>query len=231
MSRILSSRGGKNNAPLNKLTRLDLLEAGPQGPVDKYIASMTKLRRPIAVLLFFFFCTQTSGNSPAPFQTLQFSIQIVEPAKANSLHGYWDPERGLEARIITPFYWGEIYAGGQIKSFSGADPSYPDFESIYPFLGWGISLPLPFQFRLHPGFYLGIDRMEFDTLTGFERTESEVGLTVLVEICKPLSLNWTLRSSIRQESIFTYERIHLLQLSAGLGYTIRTPRAIKKVLE
>ena len=192
---------------------------------------MTKLQRIIAAISIFFFGAMMSGQSLAPFQTLQLSVQIVEPAQAKSLHGYWDPERGLEAMITTPFYWGEIYAGGQIKSFSGADSSYPNFESIYPFLGWGVSLLLPFQVRLHTGLNLGINRMEFDTLTGFERTESEVGLTLLIGFSRLLTPRMTLRSSIRRETIFTYERIHLLQYTVGLGYTIQTPQGIKKLLE
>ena len=172
-----------------------------------------------------------SGQSPAHFQTLQFSVQFVEPAQANSLHGYWDPGRGLEAMIITPFFWGDILAGVQIMSFSGADSSYPNFKSLYPFLGWGVSFPLPFQVRLHTGLNLGINRMEFDTLTGFVRTESEVGLTLLIGFSSLLTPRLTLRSSIRRETIFTYERIHLLHYTAGLGFTIQTPLWIKEFVE
>jgi len=130
---------------------------------------MTYQRLSVAAAALFFFSAQISGQSLAPFRTLQFGVQIVEPARAKSLHGYWDPERGLEAMIITPFYWGDIFAGMQIMSFSGADSSYPNFESLYPFLGWRVSLLLPFQVRLHAGLNLGINRMEFDTLTEFER--------------------------------------------------------------
>ena len=133
--------------------------------------------------------------------------------------------------IISPFYWGDISAGVQIMSFSGADSSYPNFESLYPFLGWGLSLPLPFQVRLHTRLNLGINRMEFETLAGFERTESEVGLTLLIGFSRQLTSNLTLRSSIRRESIFTYERIHLLHYTAGLGYTIQTPQWIEEFLE
>ena len=192
---------------------------------------MTKLQQIIASISVFFFGAKMSGQSLAPFQTLHFCVQIVEPAQAKSLNGYWDPERGFEAMISTPFYWGEIYVGGQIKSYSGTDPSYPNFESLYPFLGWGVSFPLPFQVRLHPRFNIGINRMEFDTLTGYQRTESEVGLTLLIEFSRRFTPSLTLRSSIRRETIFTYERIHLLQYTVGLGYTIQTPRVIKKLLE
>ena len=73
--------------------------------------------------------------------------------------------------------------------------------------------------------------MEFETLTGFERTESEVGLTLLIGFSRLLTPSLTLRSSIRRETIFTYERIHLLQYTVGLGYTIQTPQGIKKLLE
>ena len=192
---------------------------------------MTYQRLNVAAVALFFFSAQISGQSLPPFRTLQFGVQIVEPTQANSLHGYWDPERGLEAMITTPFYWGDILAGVQIMSFSAADSSYPNFESIYPFLGWEVSLLLPFQLRLHTGLNLGINRMEFDNLTEFERTESEVGLTLLIGFSRLFAPNLTVRSSIRRESIFTYERIHLLQYTVGLGYTIQTPQGIKKLLE
>ncbi|MCH8328026.1 MAG: hypothetical protein IID15_05830 [Candidatus Marinimicrobia bacterium] len=118
-----------------------------------------------------------------------------------------------------------------MKSFSGTDPSLPDFEILYLFLGWGLSLPLPFQVRLHTGFNFGINRMVFDHLTGFGRTESEVGLILLLELSRPLTPNLALRSSVGRQTIFTYERIHLLHYTAGLSYTIRTPQLIKELLE
>jgi len=175
--------------------------------------------------------TLIQGEIPAPFSSIQIALQIVQSGQGEPLQGYWTPQLGFETLIITPFYWGEIHAGGQARSFSGTDTKYPDFKSIYPFLGWGLSAALPYKIKGYLGIRAGINRMMFDNLGGYQRSESEVAATICVALSFPLSPQWTARVSARRETTFTFKRIHLVQYTAGVGYSLQTPAWLRKFLE
>lgn len=165
------------------------------------------------------------------FNSLQFALKIVENANREVFRSYWKPEKGLEGLIATPFYFGEMHAGVQLKSFSGRDDQYPDFISIYPFLGWGHQLSLPYKTRCYLGLRIGINQMLFREIEGYQHSESEVAATLNATLSLPSFGGWTLMVSAGHETTFTYKRIHLLQFSAGLGYTITTPSWFKEFLK
>ena len=132
---------------------------------------------------------------------------------------------------FTPFYFGEIHGGVQLKSFSGRADQYPDIVSIYPFLGWGYQLSLPYKTRCYFGLRIGIDQMLFHEIEGYGHSESDVAATLNATLSLPSFGRWTLMVSAGHETTFTYKRIHLLQFSAGIGYTITTPSWFKEFLK
>lgn len=175
--------------------------------------------------------TVIRGEVTVPFSSIQLAIQIVNSGNDQTLQRYWTPEKGIEAVIITPFYWGEIHAGGQARSFSGTDTRYPDYKSISPFLGWGLSTALPYKINGYLGIRVGFNQMIFDTLSGFQRGESEVSATINATVTMPISSRWTARLTVGRETTFTFKRIRLMQYTAGLGYTFSTPAWLKGFLE
>ena len=175
--------------------------------------------------------TLIRAEVPDPFSSLQITMQIVIPGKGEPLKGYWIPEKGIEMLVITPFYWGEIHAGGQAKSFTGIDAQYPDFSSISPFLGWALKAAIPYKFNGCLGVRIGISKMTFDNLTGWQRSESEVTASFTAAVSFPISSQWTARVSACRETTFTFKRIHLMHYTAGLGYAFNTPSWIRKFLE
>ncbi|MEE9465743.1 MAG: hypothetical protein V3W14_09265 [Candidatus Neomarinimicrobiota bacterium] len=184
-----------------------------------------------SLVSFLLIGTLIQGEIPDPFSSLEITLQIVIPGKGEPLKGYWIPEKGIETLVITPFYWGEIHAGGQVRSFTGTDSKYPDFTSIYPFLGWGLTAAFPYKFNGSLGVRIGINQMIFDTLSGYQRGESEVVATLSATVSLPISSRWTARVSVCRETTFTFKRIHLMQYTAGLGYTLHTPSWLMEFLE
>ncbi len=189
------------------------------------------LPRYCSLASFLLIGTLIQGEIPDPFSSLEIALQIIVPGPGEPLEGYWIPEKGIETLVISPFYWGEIHAGGQVRSFAGTDAKYPDFRSIYPFLGWGLSATLPYKITGYFGIRAGINQMIFDTISGWQRGESEVATTLCVVLSLPISSQWTARISAFRETTFTFKRIHLMQYSAGLGYTLHTPSWLMAFLQ
>lgn len=189
------------------------------------------LPRSVAVFMVLLLTWNTlPAQDTLAFNSLQVALKIIDNANHEVFRSYWKPEKGVEGLIATPFYFGEMHAGVQLKSFSGRDDRYPDFTSIYTFLGWGIRLGLPYKTSCHLGLRIGVTQMLFRGIEGYSHSESEVAATLNAVLNLPPYRGWTIMVSAGKETMFTYKRINLLQFSAGLGYTITTPAWFKEFL-
>ncbi len=172
-----------------------------------------------------------SGEIPTAFHSIEFAVQLVSPGNKNDLEGFWTPRMGIEALFITPFYWGEIHAGGQVRSFTATDSDYPNYTTIAPFLGWAYSNALSDNFNGYLGLRIGFNRMIFSDISGFPGNESEIAAILSAGVMLPVSSKWSAKLSAYHETIFTYKRINLNYYSIGLGYKLSTPSWLMGFLE
>ncbi|MFB0516534.1 MAG: hypothetical protein ACETWG_08015 [Candidatus Neomarinimicrobiota bacterium] len=165
------------------------------------------------------------------FNSLLIGLQVTENYNQEVFRNYWEPEMGVEGLISMPFYSGVAHAGVQLTWFSGKNKSYPNFFNIHPFLGWGFRMSLPYRSSWYFCVRIGIDQMIFDQLEGYEKSESEVASSLNTMFSMPIHRDCHMLLSTGYKTIFTQKRIHLLQISAGMAYIIRTPPWLKGFLD
>jgi hypothetical protein len=148
-------------------------------------------------------------------------------------HNYWKPIKGLEISAETPFYFGNVAAGGQISSVYAKRADYINYESYYIYLGWGLEHRIFPNLKLHSGIQFGHYFMYFDDdYTDINlKSESEFGFAVKAGLKLNLADDFYLDLTGRHQIIYTFHRIHLSYISIGLGKTFATPKWLRGLLE
>jgi len=166
-----------------------------------------------------------------PFDSLDIGFQYVLNTNRNTFHEFWNPGKGYEGCLSTPFYFGDVHVGIQLFSYSSRTRALPGFESIFIYSGWGKSWMLPSRLTWFNGISVGSNIFIFENIEGYGKHESELSTGIVSRLHYPVSnrCNLTLAASYR--TIFTYKPINLAFLSLGTTYSITTPKWLKVFLE
>lgn len=184
----------------------------------------------LAVLLHASSPQGLAQEAPDGFDSLSVGISAVANVNRNTFHNFWSPDPGAELVLETPFYFGRVQAGALYMYFDAREPEQPDFRALYPFLGWGIQLPLPLSLDWYNGVRLGSYLITFDTIRG-NRVERELGLGLNSRLGLRLGGAWAIDFSATYSVIFTHERIHLVYLAAGVRRFFRMPAWLREFLD
>ncbi|MFQ5572597.1 MAG: hypothetical protein ACE5G0_23230 [Rhodothermales bacterium] len=166
-----------------------------------------------------------------PFSMVEFRASGTQNMNKNFLHDFWDQGFGGELSIATPFYLGYAEAGGAFHRYRVAQPTVPAFNALLFYAGWGLGTDLGSVARIEGGARIGNYRMSFDedTFTGV-KNESELALMLHTRLAVrpfgPVSLH--VSGSYMQ--VYTFVRLKLWYVSAGLSYRMRSPRWLKEML-
>lgn len=164
------------------------------------------------------------------FDFLRLDLGLVANVNRNALHDYWSPEPGVELDIETPFYLGLVELGIQYASFDARQAEQPDFISLFPFLGWGLELPLSEQLKWYNGGRIGSFLMRFDT-PGAGGHEQELAMALASRVRFAVGDAWSLHLAAHYQLVFTRERMRLLYITAGFSRSFTTPRWLKEFLD
>ena len=186
-----------------------------------------------SVLVFIFFI---NGFSQKAFETLSFEIAINSKSFSTEFNNYYKQNNGISFRVLTPYYYGDFYAGvKQIKFTTKVidDTFNPtDFNALFIYIAWQIPLIDLDKFRTNIGLQLGSFEMEFTRENRwYYASESElstaVELNLLVEIMPEVKV--TLASE--HQYVYTYKRIKIHTINVGLSYQFEMPPWLKDFLQ
>jgi hypothetical protein len=167
----------------------------------------------------------------APFETLAVSVGGVATLGGAPYTDYWSPGPGVEGRVTTPFYLGQVAVGAVVAPHEASGDGLPDYLSFYFYGVWGADLALPGGLRLSPGLSAGLFRMEFDTDDAVAvRNESELAVGPELWLSGAVAPGWRVRAGVGGARIFTAERIDLRFVRVGVSRAFRTPGWIEGVL-
>lgn len=167
-----------------------------------------------------------------PFGTVELRLAGTSNVNRNFLHEFWQSGRGAEAMLATPFYVGFLELGTAVHRYD-ADQDVPGFGALWLYAGWGLGTDVGDRIRLEASGRVGNYHMSFDSGSEFSGVinESELALMgqarVAVRPVGPLSV--FVSGSYLQA--YTFLRLKLWYVSAGLSYRLTSPDWLKDFLK
>jgi hypothetical protein len=168
-------------------------------------------------------------ENSAPFSSLKLEAKLVHNLNDNQLDEYWNSANGAEILMEFPFYTGIVQAGFSLRKYEGIGNRHPSFTGNFIFIGMGEDVTLPLKFEFFGGIKAGYFLMTFDsdTLTAYEKFESELMIGADFRISCPVTENLYLSVGTDISVLLTHERIKFYNVSAGAAYKFNSPQWIK----
>ncbi len=200
-------------------------------PHPSFIAPWPLLRALHAAAAALCLCACALPLQAQPFETLELSVTGTVNVNRNLLHEFWRAEPGGGLNVTTPFYLGFAEAGGLLHRYGVQTGAVPRFDALLVYAGWGLRLRLAPRLTWQNGFRVGNYRMMFDddTFAGV-RNESELALSLHSSLSLRLSGRMAVRVSGSYTKVFTFLRLKLFHVSAGVTYRMRTPEWLREFL-
>ncbi|RJP62260.1 MAG: hypothetical protein C4539_18790 [Ignavibacteriales bacterium] len=185
------------------------------------------------VILFLCFANLSPVNCQEAFSSLSLGINILKNKPDKDFNNYWNSDLGIEGRFETPFYFGDLQAGGILLPFKSKNINQPDFNSYFIFMGWGKKVNLPLKLFFFSTIKAGSFVMNFnlDSLGSTQKIESELGLGFKAGLGTHLFSPVQAFAGVEALQVFTRHKISFILFSAGLTYSFATPVWLKDFLE
>ncbi len=166
-----------------------------------------------------------------PFETVEVRLGGMSNVNRNFLHAFWKPGAGAEAAIATPFYLGFVEVGGAFHRYEAGPASVPAFDAVLLYAGWGLRLDVADRLRLEGGGRIGDYRMSFDEVTfAGVRNENELALLLQARLALRPAGPVSVYVAGSYMKVYTFVRLNLWYVSAGLSYRLRSPGWLKDLL-
>jgi hypothetical protein len=195
----------------------------------------TVLRRPLLLALYFVLLPSggAAQSRPAPFETVDITLTALTDVGHGLFQRDWDPGLAAGVAFAFPFYRGLVETGLQYSHPEPRRDELPGFRSLFVYAGWGATERIGRRVHAHGGIRTGLFVMRFDgdTIPGFSRRESELGLALRAGLSYFLGPAWHLDASSSYQAVFTRPRIEEVFLSAGIGRRFQSPGWLRDFLD
>lgn len=170
-------------------------------------------------------------DNSAPFSSFKLELKLAHNINDNQLDEYWNSASGAEFLVEFPFYTGIVQAGFLLRKYEGMQEKHPSFTGNFIFLGMGDDINLPLKLELFAGVKAGYFLMTFDSdsLTAYEKFESELMLVADFRLSYPVIQNLFLLVETDIAVLMTHERIKFYNISAGASYRFNSPKWLKDI--
>lgn len=172
------------------------------------------------------------GEAARTPETLDLTLGAALPV-GEAYDGLWTAGPGAAARLAIPFYSGTAHLGLHAFLNEGSRPDLPSFLAVHAQGGWGYPLRLPGGVRLTGGALVGALRMRFDDedrFGGALQNETELTAGAFVRLDVPVA--GPVRAFVAGEAVrvYTFERIDLRFVQAGVSVAVDSPAWLRRVL-
>jgi hypothetical protein len=172
-----------------------------------------------------------AGENGNIVSTIKFEAKLNHSLNKNLIDNFWNPGTGIEVIAEFPFYTGITQAGFSVKKYKGIDNEYPSFTGNYLFICMGGETKLPGGIELFAGLKAGYFLMTFDddTLTSYQKFESELMAGVNFRLSYPVTENLYLSASSDISVLMTHDKLKFYSISAGIAYKFKSPQWVKDI--
>ncbi len=190
----------------------------------------------ILIIIFFFqYKSLLYAEKNIAFSSIDVVLQYAVNTNENSFHDLWEHYLGLEGFIETPFYFGCVQAGVHLDSYFSKNDEMADFQTFCLYIGWGKNCSLPLETKIFAGINIGSTFMTLDKkksqYEGQYDIEQELRTAFDCRLIFPLSENWNLYLSKSYSIIYTFHRIKLNYISAGISYSFIAPEWFREFIK
>lgn len=198
------------------------------------MASSLLLRLSLVLIgLMFFGLAAPPGQAqrPEPFSTVEFRLAGTSNVNRNFLHEFWKPGGGAEATVATPFYLGFLEFGTALHRYD-AEEDVPGFGALWLYAGWGLGTDVADRIRVEASGRIGNYQMSFDSGSEFTGVinESELALMVNTRLAVRPAGPVSVFVSGSYLQAYTFVRLKLRYVTAGLSYRLNSPDWLKDFL-
>lgn len=166
------------------------------------------------------------------YDTLEVGAHYTTNTNRNEYHRFWEPGKGLECYVSTPFHVGNLRSGFRYLSNPGGAEGVPDFQSAYVYAGWSYGAAVAWGFSVDPGFSIGVNVLHFeDEQTSGQEYESEIAGELSLRVSRPLYRQWRINATGSSFVMLTHRRIELFFVSAGISRSFSMPGWLRGFLE
>lgn len=166
-----------------------------------------------------------------PFSTVEFRLAGAQNVNRNFLHEFWKPGGGVDATVSTPFYLGFLEFGTALHRYD-ADRDVPGFGALWLYAGWGLGVDVADRLRLEGSGRIGNYQMSFDSGSEFTGVinESELAMMVQTRLAVRPAGPVSVFVSGSYLQAYTFLRLKLWYVTAGLNYRLNSPEWLKDFL-
>ncbi len=187
---------------------------------------------PAAVLPAAVLPAAAQTDSARDAEALDLALGAAVPV-GEAYDGLWAAGQGAALRLAIPFHGGTGHVGLHAFPNGGSRPNLPDFLALHAQGGWGYPLRLPGGMRLTGGALVGALHMRFDDedrFSGALRNETELTAGLFARLDVPVA--GPARAFVAGEAlrVYTFERIDLRFVQAGVSATVISPEWLRRVL-
>lgn len=173
------------------------------------------------------------SQASTPFGTIALSLGSAVEIDRSANLASWDGAPGIEARVLFPFYAGNVELGATQSSYSSNVAGVPGFRARYVFIGWNAGARPAQRLVVRGGTRLGVYDLQFDdeSLPDYSRSENEVAAEITTEIDLGLGDRWSAVVGAGGRLVFTQPRMRQLSLTLALRRTFDTPEWLRDFLD
>ena len=166
-----------------------------------------------------------------PFSTLELRLAGTTNINRNFLHEFWKPGGGVDATLATPFYLGFLEFGTAVHRYD-AEQEVPGFGALWLYAGWGLGADVTDRIRLEGSGRIGNYHMSFDEGSEFTGVinESELALMLHTRLAVRPAGPVSVFVSGSYLQAYTFLRLKLWYVTAGLSYRLSSPEWVKELL-
>ena len=182
----------------------------------------------LKIILIFLSTNLLYAEKDKAFSSINIVIQYAVNTNENSFHELWEHDLGIEGFIETPFYFGCVQAGVHLDSYFSKNDEMADFQTFCLYIGWGKSCSLPLGTKIFAGINIGstfitLDKKKSQYEDQYD-IEQELRTAFDCRLIFPVCKKWNLYFSNSYSIIYTFHRIRLNYISAGISCTFVSPQ-------
>lgn len=168
------------------------------------------------------------------FETLDIAIGSDLIISGNNILNHWAPSKRVSAEFRTPYYRGELEAGGRYFRFDEESFEDSGFRSMFLFFGWHYPISMNSRFSVVPGFRIGTNFLTQDNKRKyfggsasdpfiFHKYETIFSYELMVRARWSATQNSSISSTVSYSRSPLQNPISLAYFSVGISRTFTMP--------
>lgn len=175
--------------------------------------------------------TCTKSPCDAPFQFFRIALEMAATYADHRLSSWWTPGQGVSLLWNTPFYLGELELRGELLPLDSRQSGVPSLNTVLTTAGWYHPLLNKSPLTVSAGLSIGNLFMYRQGEGPFEGPESEFSAEAGAFFRYRLTQSLSIRVTVRQTRVYTWHRIDMTRIGAGLEVRFPNPPTMVRFLK